>query len=88
MTAGAKLEPKVGISWLFGGKPILDTPPLRQAEAYGEAKTHPRGHLQHWTELQRRGAMSPDIEYEDPPPGRVVYYPREKQFVLYADRFI
>ncbi len=88
MTARANPEPKVGIFWLFGTKLILDTTPLSHAELYGEAKTHPRGHLQHWAELQRRGVMSPDIECGEPPRGRVEFYPRDKQCVLYADRCI
>ena len=85
MTARTKPEPRVGIFWLFGGKLILDTTPLGQAEPYGEARTHPRAHLKHWTELQRTGAVSAEVEYEDPPRGRVVYYPRDKEFVLYGD---
>ena len=81
-------QPCVGIFWIFGGKIILDTTPLHQAEPYGEAMTHPRGHLQKWTELRRRGAVSPDFEFEDSPRGRVEYIPKENQFVIYVDRCI
>ena len=81
-------QPCVGIFWVFGGEVILDTTPISQADRYGEAMTHPRGHLQHWTELQRTRAVSPDVEYENPPRGRVVYSPREGRFMLYADRCI
>ncbi len=88
MTTRAKAEPRVGIFWLFGGKLITDSTPLSQAEPYGEAKTHPRGHLKHWTELQKTGQVPQDVEYEDPPRGRVLYYPRGEEFVLYADRCI
>ena len=88
MTPRAKPEPRVGIFWVFAGKLILDSTPVSQAEPWGEAKNHPRSHIQHWTELQRSGAISLDIEYDDPPRGRVVYFPREGQFVLYADRCI
>ena len=49
-------QPCVGIFWVFGGEVILDTTPISQADRYGEAMTHPRGHLQHWTELQRTGS--------------------------------
>jgi hypothetical protein len=28
------------------------------------------------------------VEYEEPPRGRVIYYPAEKSFVIYADRCI
>ena len=88
MTAQARIEPRVGIFWFFGGKLILDTMPVSQGELYGEILTHPRGHLQHWTELQRGEVVPPDVEYEDPPRGRVVYHPGDKWFVFYADRCI
>jgi hypothetical protein len=74
-----------GHFWIFRGELILDTTPVSQSEEYGEAKGHPRGHLQHWTELQRTGAMSRDLEYDDPPRGRVVHFPKDKRFVLYVD---
>lgn len=73
----SKTRPRVGIFLLFGSKLILNPASLNQAEAYGEARTHPRGHLQHWTELRPSGVLSPEIEYEDLPHGRVVYYPRD-----------
>ena len=88
MTSRTKPEPRVGIFWMFDGKLILDTTPIRQAEQYGEAKTHPRGHIEYWTQLQRAGAISEDVEYDDPPRGRVVYFPKDDRFVLYADRCI
>ena len=88
MTGQAKPGARVGIFWTYGGEVILDTTPLHQAELYGEALTHPRGHIEYWTQLQRRGAAPVDVEYEDPPRGRVVYYPREERFMLYADRCI
>src|ERR1035438_562635 len=88
MTPRANSEPRVGIFWVFNGELILDTTPLSQAEEYGVAKGHPQGHLQHWTELQRTGTVSRDFEYDDPPRGRVVYFPRGREFILYADRCI
>ena len=81
MTARAKPEPKVGIFWLFGGKLILDTTPLGQAEPYGEAKTHPRGHLKYWTELQQAGKFPPEVEYEEPPLGQVGGQDRVEPFL-------
>jgi hypothetical protein len=81
-------EPQVGIFWLFKEKLIFDTTPVSKAEPYGISKTHGRGHLKHWTGLQRDGTVPPEIEYEDPPRGRVAFYPRDESFVLYADRCI
>ena len=80
MTTRATTEPKVGIFWLLGGKVIADGTPLSQAAPYGEARTDPRGHLKRWTELQKAGQVPPEIEYDDPPRGRAVYYPRDEEF--------
>jgi hypothetical protein len=81
-------EPHVGIFWLFGDRLIIDSTPVSKAEPYGLAKTHGRGHLKYWTELQRSGAVPPEVEYEEPPRGRVGYYPKEERFVLRADHCI
>lgn len=81
-------EPHVGIFWLVGDRLIIDSTPVSKAEPYGVAKTHGRGHLKHWTGLQQAGTVPPDTEYEDPPRGRVAFYPRDESFVLYADRCI
>jgi hypothetical protein len=85
MTKRAKAEPRVGIFWLFGGKLITDSTPVSDAEPYADGMTHPRGHLKHWTDLQKTGKVSQDVEYEEPPRGRVSYYPQSEEFVLYAD---
>src|ERR1039457_5596241 len=77
MTPRAKPEPRVGIFWVFAGKLILDSTPVSQAEPWGEAKNHPRSHIEHWAVLQRAGDASKDVEYNDPPRGRVVYFPRD-----------
>jgi hypothetical protein len=78
----------VGIFWLFQGKVITDSTPLSKAEPYGECLTHPRSHLEHWTDLQHSGSVPADVEYEEPPRGRVVYFPANDRFVPYADRCI
>ena len=85
MSARTKPESRVGIFWIFGGEVILDTTPVSEAEPYGEARGHPLGHLEHWTELQRTGAVFREFEYDDLPRGRVVYFPMRREFVLYAD---
>lgn len=84
-TKDENAEPQVGIFWLLDDRLILDSTPVSRAEPYGEAKTHARGHLKHWTELQRTGVVPDNVEYEDPPRGRVVYYPQDDGFALYAD---
>lgn len=81
-------EPHVGIFWLFDGELIIDSTPLSKAEAYGTALTHPTGHIDYWTRLQRTGAVPAEVEYEEPPRGRVVFDQREQSFHLLADKCI
>ncbi len=81
-------EPSVGIFWLFRDRLILDATPLSKAELYGSALGHPTSHIDHWTRLQRTRAVPAEIEYEEPPRGRVVYDQREQRFHLLADKCI
>lgn len=81
-------EPMVGIFWLYGERLVIDCTPLSQAERYGDCYIHPRGHLDWWTELQRRHAVPGDLEYEDPPRGRVHFNTRSGRFLLLADACI
>jgi hypothetical protein len=66
-------NPRVGIFWLLGGKLLIDSTSLNEAERYGIHLTHPRNHLEVWTWFQQGGTVPADIEYEEPPRGRVVY---------------
>ena len=81
-------EPHVGIFWLFSGKLIIDTTPLSKAEAYGDHLGHSTSHIDYWAELQRKRVVPPEVEYEEPPRGRVGYDNREERFWLRADRCI
>ena len=81
-------EPHVGIFWLFNRKLIVDTTPLSKAEAYGDHLGHATSHIDHWTKLQRERLVLPEVEYEEPPRGRVGYDNREERFWLRADRCI
>jgi hypothetical protein len=84
----AEAQQMVGIFWLVEGRLIIDASPLSEAESYGDCLTHSKSHLDFWMEQQRLGAVSPDIEYEELPRGRVVYNPTTERFTLYADRCI
>ena len=81
-------EPRVGIFWLFRDRLIIDATPLSNAEPYGTAMTHPTSHIDHWTRLQRTGAVPVEVEYERPPRGRIVFDGREERFHLLADKCI
>jgi hypothetical protein len=81
-------EPHLGFFWLFRGKVIIESIALSKAEPWGEFRNHPRSHFDHWTDLQRAGTVPSDMEYDEPPRGRVVYDPAHERFLLYADRCI
>jgi len=79
---------QVGIFWLVGKRLVLAGTPLAEAEPYGEYKNFPTSHVKHWAKLQRDGRVSPEVEYDEPPRGRVVYNTKTQQFTLMADRCI
>ncbi len=81
-------EPLVGVFWYFRCNFVIDSTPLSAATPYGYCATHPRGHLRYWTLLQRNGTVPFEIEYEEPPRGRVLYDQRRGRFVLLADACI
>lgn len=93
--------PCVGIFWGIRDATkdtvlLADKTPIDKGEVYGDCITHPVGHYDFWDGLSELGAKSLAIrglptapawhEYEEFPRGRVVYWPKEKRFVIYADR--
>lgn len=93
--------PSVGIFWGIGDQDrrftlLADKTPIDQGEVYGVCVTHSTGHYEFWEQLSALGAPAlvsrglPSAlawyEYEDFPRGRVVYWPDQKRFVIYADR--
>ncbi|EME68722.1 hypothetical protein H261_16887 [Paramagnetospirillum caucaseum] len=91
----------VGIFWGIpldeGGFVLLaDKSPCDQGEPYGDAITHPIGHAEFWEDLARLGPAGLERHglptapawhpYEAIPRGRVVYWPKEGRFTIYADR--
>ena len=87
-TSGRDKEPRVGIFWLVNGKLLIDSTPLGRAQPYGDHLTHSRGHDRVWGKSQQKGIVSTDIEYDEPPRGRVVYHTKTRRFALLADRCI
>ena len=83
-----RVQPKVGIFWLVGERLILDASPLSEADPYGDCLTHRNSHIDYWTEQQSLGAVPKEMEYEEPPRGRVVFNRKNERFMLYADRCI
>jgi hypothetical protein len=83
-----KPEPRVGIFWLHADQLIFDSTPLSRAERYGNSLTHATGHVDYWSVLQQGGLVPYDLEYDQPPRGRVAFDTREQRFFLRADRCI
>jgi len=81
-------EPHVGIFWLLHGKLVIDSTPLSEAEPYGDHLTHPAGHDTVWRKFQKSGIVPADVEYEEPPRGRVTYDTKTRRFTLLADKCI
>ena len=81
-------QPMVGIFWLLGKRLILDVSPLSRAEASGDWLDHSMSHDEFWTAQQRVGAVPLEIEYLEPPRGRVLFNTKTKRYMLYADRCI
>ncbi|MGA2675038.1 MAG: hypothetical protein ABSE99_17625 [Terracidiphilus sp.] len=84
----AHSEPSVGIFWLLDGKLVIDSTPLSKAEPYGSALGHPTSHIDHWKRLRRNREVPAEVEYEEPPRGRVVFDGREQRFYLLGDKCI
>jgi hypothetical protein len=81
-------HPMVGIFWWFRGRLIFDASPLNEAEKYGDCATHSRSHIDHWTALQQRHEVPSEIEYEEPPRGRVMWNTFSKRSLILVDRCI
>jgi hypothetical protein len=88
VTRDPQIEPAVGIFWLVNGRLIIDSTQVSGAESYGDCLTHARSHLKYWTELQRKGVVPPEVEYEELPRGRVVMDGKTGRFIVWGDRCI
>lgn len=94
-------EPCIGIFWGFHDslgnlRLLVEKTPIPLGESYGDCITHPGGHYDFWEGLSKLGVgglerkglpIEPALyEYEDFPRGRVVFWPKENHFIIYADR--
>jgi hypothetical protein len=80
--------PHLGIFWLVDGKLIIDSSPLSEAEPYGNHLGHPRSHIEVWEKYQRGGKVPIEMEYEQPPRGRVMFDRTSETFTILADKCI
>jgi hypothetical protein len=81
-------EPRVGIFWLIGTRLIIDTVPLSEASKYGDFSIYEGDHITLWAEMEKRGEVPRDTDYEEHPRGRVNFNTRTQQFTLFSDACI
>ena len=79
---------RVGIFWWHRGRLFCHSTPISTAEPYGDTVGDPMSHMDYWRQLQLTGQVRPEIEYDEPPRGRVVYNSTTQSFLLLADRCI
>jgi hypothetical protein len=83
-----KPKPRVGIFWLVGKRLVIDTMPLSDAGDYGDFKIYEGDHVTLWAEMEKRGEVPRDTDYEEHPRGRVNFNTKTQQFTLFLDRCI
>lgn len=79
--------PKVGIFFFVGDQMIIDAVAVEQGEPYGDAVQH-GGHYEFWERLVPKDIAERRFKsraYDAYPRGRVVYFPKRKEFCLYHD---
>jgi hypothetical protein len=78
-------EPRVGIFFVYDGKPFIQSTPVSEGEAYGNFSVHATGHPAFWQALQRKGLVPITVEYDEVPRGRVGYDTKERKFHIMVD---
>ena len=79
--------PKVGIFFFIEDQILIDAVPVEQGERYGDALQHGE-HYEFWKRLVPNGIAERSFKsraYDAYPRGRVVYFPKRKEFCLYHD---
>ena len=81
-------SPEVGIFWVVDGRLIVVGAWLEEAGTTGRFAHYPVPPEKEWSAIQRVGAVPRDMEYDDPPRGRVDFDKVTQKFHLYADACI
>ena len=81
-------SPAVGIIFMRGDDLWIDSTPAADAVYYGALKTHEKGHPDFWEELQGRGVVPRDEEYDEVARGRVSFDPKQGTAMLMLDQCI
>ena len=80
--------PEVGVFFAHGDNLWIDSTPVDEAILYGDMRTHDRGHEDFWEQLQARGEVPRDEEYDECPRGRVCYDTKQEVFRIYLGKCI
>ena len=79
--------PKVGIFFFIGEQILIDAVSVEHGERYADALQH-GGHYEFWERLVPKDIAERSFKsraYDAYPRGRVVYFPKRKEFCLYHD---
>ena len=81
-------SPEVGIFWDVNGRLIFVGANLEETVTIGRFARYPMTQETVWLNFRRNGIVPPDMGYDDPPRGRVVFNKVTRRFCLYADSCI
>jgi hypothetical protein len=73
-------SPAVGIFWVVSGKLIILGAWLEEARTTGRFARYPIPHEKAWVNYRRNAIVPSDMEYDDPPRGRVDYDKVNQEF--------
>lgn len=75
----------IGIFWFFRNTLLASTIPIDQGISTGDNVDSPEEHVAVWPRFQKTVPDLRDVDYECIPRGRVVYFIRERTFIVYLD---
>ena len=79
---------KVGIFWVFNGKVLAATYPLKDGQEYGDAINGLTDHVKYWPQFQKQLPALRHLEYQDIPRGRVLFMRPAKKYHVYMDKVL
>lgn len=81
-------DPSVGIFWVYKARLLTDGIILSKVTVYGDFRMRDQGHDAVWEAFHQSRTVPNDLNYADPPRGRVVYNAKLSKFRVFADLHI
>ena len=81
-------KPRVGIFWIFKGKLLKSETALDGGAEYGDVVHSQHDHIDYWPVLRGQNPELKQLEYEDVPRGRVMYFKQTKKFRVLMDKVL